>query len=235
MMVERNLLISLLKLTKNGPVLFEDVKTDTKIVSNIVVSLLRKLQNEDTVYLKGDLVEANARGRMQLAIKALSLGADVEEVAKLLRWQEFEEIASVALECNGYVVQKNVRFKHCGRRWEIDVVGCRKPIVICADCKRWQRALSSSSSKRIAVAQVERVSALAEFLPNASLRLECQKWSEARFIPAVLALLPASFKFYDDIPIVPVLQLQDFISQLPTRIDSVRQVEKRFGHLSDGF
>ena len=235
MIVECSLLISLLKMTRDGAVLTEDIKRDSKTASNIVMNLLRKLQKEGILYMKEGVVEADANGRMQLAVKALSQGADVESVARFLRWQEFEEIAGVALERNGYAVQRNVRFKQDGHRWEIDVVGCRKPIVICVDCKHWRRALSPSFLKKIVAAQAERTSALAESLPNVSLKLECQNWNKAKFIPAVLAMLPGSLKFYDDVPIVPVLQFQDFISQLPVQIDSLKYFQKRFDHLGHNF
>jgi Holliday junction resolvase-like predicted endonuclease len=235
MVIERDLLISLLKLTREGPVLVEYVKKDARIAEDIVKKLLEKLQNEDVIYLQGDSVEVTSDNRLRLAVKAASLGADVEHVSAFLRWQEFEDIAAVALERNGYVVAKNVRFKHAGRKWEIDVVGCKKPLVICIDCKHWRHGMAPSALKRIAEAQVERTRALAESLPNVSLEIECAKWNKAKFIPAVLSLTQGRFKFYDMVPIVPVLQLQDFLSQLPAYTGSLKYFVKEFDHLGHDF
>jgi Holliday junction resolvase-like predicted endonuclease len=235
MVIERDLLISLLKLTREGPALLEYVKKDARIAEDIVKKLLEKLQNEDIIYLQGDTVEVTSDNRLRLAVKAASLGADVEHVSAFLRWQEFEDIAAIALERNGYVVAKNVRFKHAGRKWEIDVVGCKKPLVICVDCKHWRHGMAPSALKRIAEAQVERTRALAESLPNVSLEIECAKWDKAKFIPAVLSLTQGSFKFYDRVPIVPVLQLQDFLSQLPAYTASLKYFLKEFDHLSHDF
>jgi len=204
--IERNLVISLLKLTKNGSVLIKDVNKDARIAPDIVMKLLGKLQNEGLVYLNVDAVEVSSADRLRLAVKAASLGADIEHVSGFLRWQEFEDMAAMALERNGYVVAKNVRFKHDGRRWEIDVVGCRKPLVLCVDCKHWQRGLKPSALRRIVEAQVERSQAFADTLPNASLKIECTKWSKSKFVPVILSLIPSSFKFYDNVPVVPVLQ-----------------------------
>jgi hypothetical protein len=39
MIVERNLIMSLLKMTKAGPVLVEDVKKDSRITSDIALKL----------------------------------------------------------------------------------------------------------------------------------------------------------------------------------------------------
>ena len=43
MVIERNLLISLLKLTKNGSVLIKDVNKNSKIASDIVRKMLKML------------------------------------------------------------------------------------------------------------------------------------------------------------------------------------------------
>ena len=110
--------------------------------------LLAKLQNEGLIYLKQDSVEVESNGRLKLAVKAVSLGADVEHISNLLCWQEFEEITAFALKNNGYIVSNNVRFKNATRRWEIDVVGCKKPLVVCIDCKHWQHAIAPSALKK---------------------------------------------------------------------------------------
>ena len=235
MSVERNLIISLLKLTKEGPVLIESVNKDAHIPSAVAIKLLEKLQNEGLIYLKQDSIEIDSNSRLKLAIKAASLGADVEHISNLLCWQEFEEIAALALKNNGYIVENNVRFKHAGRKWEIDVVSCRKPLVICIDCKHWQRGMAPSTLKRIVDSQVNRTIALADSLPSINLKLECTKWDKAKFVPSVLSLIPGTFKFYDKVPVVPVLQLQDFINQLPAYTESLKFFVKTFNSLSHDF
>jgi Holliday junction resolvase-like predicted endonuclease len=233
--VERNLVISLLKLTRERFVLIESVKNDANIPLTIALKLLGKLQNAGLIYLKQGIIEVDSNSRLKLAVKAVSLGADVEHISNLLCWQEFEEIAALALKNNGYIVENNVRFKHAGRKWEVDVVGCRKPLVICIDCKHWQRGMAPSVLKRIVDTQVERTRALADSLPNINLKLECTKWDKAKFVPSVLSLIPSAFKFYDKVPVVPVLQLQDFINQLPAYTESLKFFPKTFNSLSHDF
>jgi Holliday junction resolvase-like predicted endonuclease len=235
MSIERDLIISILKLTVNGSVSRERINKDAKVASDIALKLLRRLQNDDLVHLRDNIVEADDSCRLKLAVKAVALGADVERISDFLRWQEFEDIVAIALERNDYVVAKNVRFKCAGRKWEIDIVGCKKPLVICIDCKHWRHVLSPSASKKIVEAQVERTRALAESLPNISLKIECAKWDKAKLVPAILVLIPGSFKFYDKVPIVPVLQLQDFLSQLPAYIESLKYFLKEFNHLHHDF
>ena len=235
MVVELNLLISLLKLSENGSVLIESVKRDARIPADVTEKLLRNLQNQGLVYLKGDMVEADTFSRLKLAVKAVSLGGDVESVSSLLCWQEFEEIAALALRNNGYTVAKNVRFNHAGRKWEIDVVGCKKPMVVCIDCKHYHHGMSPSAMQKIAEAQAQRTKALADTLPNVKIKLDCGSWNKAKFVPAILSLLPSRAKFYDEVPIVPVLQLQDFISQLPAQVEVLAYFQKEFSHLRHDF
>ncbi len=232
MSVERNLIISLLKLTKEGPVLTELVKREAHLPSTTTMKLLGKLQDEGLVYLKQGSVEAESGGRLKLAVQALSLGADVEVISNLLCWQEFEEIAGFALKNNGYTVVNNVRFKQSGKRWEIDVVGCKKPLVVCVDCKHWQHAIAPGALKRIVDLQVERTSALADTLPSPSLKLECARWSDAKFMPVILSLVPSAFKFYCKVPVVPILQLQDFLNQLSVNMENLKFFNKTFNKLS---
>lgn len=231
LVIERNLLISLLKLTKNGGVTQESVNRDAKVPVSIGIKLLQKLQTANIVYLNGDMVSVDANNRLQLAVRAVELGADVEQVSAFLDWQEFEAIAALALERNSYEVSKNLRFKHAGRRWEIDVVGYRKPWVVCIDCKHWRHGISPSVLAKIVAAQVDRVKALSDFLPGTSAKIECAKWDVAKFFPVILSLVPSRFKFYDDVPIVPVLQLQDFLSQMPAYGNSLKHFRMVFRHL----
>jgi Holliday junction resolvase-like predicted endonuclease len=233
--VERNLVISALKLTKEGCVLIEDVNRDAHVPSAVACKLLQKLQNEDLIYLKAESVEADSSCRLKLAVKAVSLGADLELISKLLSWQEFEEIAAFALKNNGYTVQKNVHFTHEGKRWEIDVVGCKKPLVICVDCKHWGRAITPSALSKIVDAQVDRSQAFADSLPNVKLKIPCTQWEKAKFVPAVLSLIQSCYKYVHQVPVVPVLQLQNFIAELPLYTGELKFCPKTFTSLRHDF
>ncbi|NWF87775.1 hypothetical protein HXY32_08230 [Candidatus Bathyarchaeota archaeon] len=224
--IEVNLIISILKLTRNGPVTHELIKKDSKLPTQIVEKLLRKMQNDGLIYLRKNVVEADSFQRLKLAIRAINLGADIENVSSFLQWQEFENIAALAFERNGYSVTKNLRFKHAQRKWEIDIVGCKKPLAICMDCKHWHHGMYPSTLKRIVQEQVKRTSVLAEALPSLAGKIECASWDYTKLIPAVLSLVTGKFKFYENVPIVPVLQLQDFLSQLPAYTNSLKHFTK---------
>jgi Holliday junction resolvase-like predicted endonuclease len=227
MNIERELIISVLRLTKAGPISFEVVSKDAKISLRVAENLIKKLQNDGLLYLRNKIIDVDGLKRLKLAVRAVQLGADLERVTGFLDWKEFENMAAIAFDRNNYSVKKNLRFKHAGRRWEIDIIGCKKPIVACVDCKHWHHGMYPSATRRIVEQQVERTSALAESLPKLAEKIECASWSRVKLVPAVLSLIPARFKFYNNVPIVPMLQLQDFLSQLPAYVDSLKHFSKK--------
>jgi Holliday junction resolvase-like predicted endonuclease len=225
--IERNLIISVLKLTREGPIANAIVSRDAKIATKIVNNIVKELQKNGLIYLRDNVLEVDSVQRLKLAVHAIRLGADFERVSGFLDWKEFENIAALAFEINGYRVKKNLRFKHEGRRWEIDIIGCKKPLVVCVDCKHWHHGMYPSALKKIVEAQVERTFALAESLPRLLGEIGCTSWKKAKLVPAVLSLVKGRFKFYDDVSIIPVLQLQNFLSELPAHADTLKHFSKR--------
>ncbi len=233
MSIERELIISLLKLTREESVSHELINKEAKIPLQIGEELLQKLQNDGLVYVRKGFVQADSVQRLKLAVRAMELGADVERVSSVLEWQEFENMAAIALERNGYGVQRNLRFKHAGRKWEVDVVGCKKPVVMSIDCKHWHHGMSPSVLKKIAEEQRERTKALADSLPNPAVKIEFASWEIVILIPAVLSLTVGRSKLCDGVPVVPMLQLQDFVSQVPVYVNSLEHFQRtlRIGRL----
>jgi hypothetical protein len=224
--IEKEVAISVLSLTKEGPISQEIIKKDAKVSSQIGEKLLRKLQNDGLIYLEKSFVGADGLQRLKLAVHALELGGDLQRVASFLQWQEFEGMAAIAFEHNNYEVQRNLRFKHSGRKWEIDIIGCRRPLIICADCKHWRHGLRPSELKKVVEEQVERTSALSESLPALAAKTKFASWTEAKLFPTVLTLAVSQAKFYDNVPIVPILQLQDFLERLPAYAETLRSIRK---------
>ena len=221
MNIEGDLLISILNLTRDGPVSQKVVNKEARLPASLVQKLLRRLQSDGLVYLHESILEVTTVQRLRLAVHALRSGADLERVSGFLNWKEFEGITAVAFESNGYAVVRNLHFKHGGRRWEIDIVGWKSPIIVCLDCKHWHHGPQRSAAEKIVEQQTERTRALVMSLPNPAVKVAFLSCGEAKFVPAVLSLTFDKFKFYKGVPVVPVLQLQDFLSQLPAYTDSL--------------
>ena len=228
MSIERELIIALLKIPQGEPFLYKQLNKMARISTQHVHDLLQKLQNDGLVNVDRGFVSTNSTQRLKMAIQAIQLGADLERVNTLLQWQEFEEMAAFVLEQNDYVVTKNLRFSHKRRKWEIDIVGCKKPLVACIDCKHWHHMMHPSELRKVAEEQLKRIKALKEKLPAPKIQIKCVSWTNAVFVPIILSLVEGTSKFYKGIPIVPVLKLQDFLTQLPAYATELQHYTKSF-------
>ncbi|MCJ7766919.1 hypothetical protein MUP79_00815 [Candidatus Bathyarchaeota archaeon] len=227
MNIETEAIISLLKLTREGPVSHETIKCDAKMPSSTIRGLLQTLQNDRLINVQENMIETDALNRLKLAVRAVQSGADLERVSRLLQWQEFEAIAAYGFEHNGYHAFRNVHFKHEERRYEIDIAACQRQLIVCADCKHWKRGLAPSALNKAVEEQVQRTFALAEALPSPKIRISFPLKGSITFVPAILTLIPARLKFCDDVPVVPVLQSQDFLNELPGHVHTLRHFQKK--------
>ena len=225
--IERNLIMSVLKLTRAGPISTQIVSRDARIANEIANNIIIKLQKKGLIYLRNKILEVDSVQRLKMAVHAIQLGADFELTSGFLDWKEFESFAALAFETNGYRVKKTLRFKHRGKRWEIDIIGCKKPLVVCVDCKHWHHGMYPSAFRKIVEAQVKRTYDLTESLSSFVGEIGCANWKKAKLVPTVLSLVKSRFKFYDNVPIVPVLQLQNFLSKLPAQADTLKHFSKR--------
>lgn len=222
MSIEREILVAILKSTQEkDSALIEDICEEARAPRANVLEILDRLRGSRLLSMNGDKVFVNKERRLKIAVKSISLGADIERVARFLTWSEFEQFSRESLEVNGFMVTTNFRFKWLGRMWEIDLIGAKKPLVISADCKHWRHGWSESASIKAAKNQVERTRALADASGRIKSKVGIDGWEYAYFVPVVLSLHPSQHKFYDKTPIVPILQISDFLQNLIAHLNEV--------------
>lgn len=229
MNVEREVLVTILKLTKNAPIHYSLVGKNARIPTQISEGVLRKLADGGLVRWKGKVLEVSSGQRVRIAVQAMKLGADFQRVCTSLEWREFESISTKAFEAYNFNVKKNFRFKaENGKRWEIDLVACKQPIVASVDCKHWKQNWTKAPVMKVVEEHVERTRALADTLARLRAKIDLSKWRQATVIPVVLSLLPGPFKFCGNTPVVPVLQVQTFLSEMPAHINLLTHFSKTF-------
>lgn len=221
MTFERNLLVSSLKLTRSGPIQENLISKDAQIPQQIAEKILKKLWNEKLIQRENKVVEASLNQRIKIAIQATKLGADFEKVCSFLDWSEFENIATAAFEANYFFVKKGFRFAGSGRRWEIDILGFKESVVACVDCKHWHHGWRRAATIKAVEAQVKRTEALANVLPLLHEKIGLTNWKKVVLVPIVLSLYPGPLKFYEKTPIVPILQLQNFLSEFSAYLNEL--------------
>jgi len=214
MAAANDVLISILKHTNNGPVTKEAIAMDINVPIGITNKLLKDFREFELIEGTEGIIEVSSNQRVKLAIHAINLGTDIERVCKVLEWIEFENFAASAFEANNFAVKRRFRFKNAGRRWEIDLLAYNEPYVVCVDCKRWQRGWGKAAIKKIVEAQTLRTKVLAEAIPSLQTRIQLNRWTQAILFPVVLSLHPGPEKFFKNVPVVPILQLQNFLDEL---------------------
>lgn len=229
MKTRRDILLRLLNLTKAGPVSQSHIAKATNLPTATVEEALGVFFQTGLFDVYGGLIEASPSQRLGMAMTALALGADFERICNSLSWREFEGVTAQAFEANGYRVIRNFNFKNLSRRWEIDVLGIKQPTVLCADCKHWKRGWRNAASASAVQAQIERTTALNEALPRYSRILGIESWTQARLVPMVLSLVQGPCKFHNGVPVVPALQIQDFINEVPLGSGYLLHFDKKLG------
>ena len=229
MTTKTDVLISILKNTNSGPVAKEIVSQDANIPVHITNGILNGLREIELIECENELIEVSSNQRVKLAIHAINQGTDIERVCEVLEWIEFENFAATAFEKNNFTVKRRFRFKAAQRRWEIDVLAYSEPIVVCVDCKRWRRGWGNSAITRVAAAQAQRTEVLAKNLQDIQRKIGLDDWKQATLFPAILSLFPGPVKFYNKVPVVPILQLQNFVDEFQGHITELAHFRATLG------
>jgi Holliday junction resolvase-like predicted endonuclease len=229
MTTKTDVLISILKHTNSGPAAEEAVAMDANVPVHVANNVLRGLREIGLIECENELIEVSSNQRVKLAIHAINHGTDIERVCKVLEWIEFENFAATAFEKNNFAVKRRFRFKAAQRRWEIDVLAYSEPIIVCVDCKRWRRGWGNSAITRVAAAQAQRTEVLAKNLQDIHREIGLDDWTRATLFPAILSLFPGPVKFYNKVPVVPILQLQNFLDEFQGHITELTHFRATLG------
>ena len=216
---ERELLVSLLEQTRDEPTGRIKLRGNVRMTDEAFDTLLDQLTAEGLLSESEGVIEASLSQRLEIAVRAIKAGADFERVNRALGWREFEEMVAYTFEENGYRVSRRFRFQAEGRRWEIDVLAARKPLVVCAECKHWSRGLGNATARKIVETHLEKVQVLNENLDKVVKRLRLRGWKQAVFVPIALSLTPARSRIYRRIPIVSVFELPRFLSEFEGQLE----------------
>ena len=158
-----------------------------------------------------DLVDFDIpNDRLQTALFAIKLGADVESVSEYLTWQDFESITGLILEKKDFDVTKNLILTK--PRMEIDVVGTKMDIALLIDCKHW-KTMSKSALNEIVKKQVQRVK---RYVSDENMSA----------LPVIVTLHQEEIQFIENVPIVPIMKLSSFLDEFVGNLDSLASIEK---------
>jgi hypothetical protein len=210
---ERILLQYVLDKTKDEELDLVEAKEALTITEEALGEIVDELCYSGLIDLRGDKISASLEQRLELAVKAIQLGADSEKVSKSLGWLEFEELVARVFRENGYNTRSRYRFKAEGRRWEIDVLATSYPYVICAECKHYTSGMGNSTARNIIEIHIEKTEVLSKHIEEVTKKIGVQSWKKAVLVPITLTLSPTRMNIYRRMPSVSVLTLPSFLSE----------------------
>ncbi|MFX1563904.1 MAG: restriction endonuclease [Promethearchaeota archaeon] len=162
--------------------------------------------------------------KVQIAMQAIRLGQPERKILDSLTWQEFEEFVSAIFDRHGFFIHHRYRFT-ISRKYEIDVIASRKPVLFFVDCKHYGIRKGKSSVLRNAVEdQLERTKVLATHFAAHQAKLNCLKWDKVILLPLLVTMLHEDLIYHEKIPIVPAAKLNAFILDYHKALDELRIV-----------
>lgn len=223
MFLKINVILRILELTKKAEEFsFDNIIACDKLAPSLVENIVEELIGKGLVIVSKGRLLVNSEKRLRLVCFAVNLGCDVERVSRLLTWREFEAFCSNILESCGFRSFLNFRFKYRSGKGEIDVLGLRRPFILCLDAKHWGVRSGKASGLRNAVKKhVKRIEFFGGVLDKYLLNLGIEDWGECVLVPLLVTLFQERIMFDLNVPVVPVFKLNSFLMNFDGYLDEL--------------
>jgi hypothetical protein len=189
------------------------------------IELLSKIGIEPN--MEGEWVLKRSH-RIDLALKAVSMGATPESVVKEMTWKDFEGFVAEILSENNFRCVESFRRRGTSkiRGMEIDVVGVRGRKIVSVDAKMWGiRSGKSSALKTAAENQRVRTRSLGNNLERLSEKIEGLKAGLYSLFPLLVTWLVEEVEIHDGVPVIPVFKLNAFILNIHQYEDMIASTQ----------
>jgi len=215
----RLLLTHLLAQTNGESVDVEALRGSLRLTKEAFDALLQRLVEEGLISIQSETISLELDQRINVAMKAVELGADPEAVSRSLGWLEFEELSAKVFEANGFRVMRRFRFTAEGRRWELDLLAIRAPYLVCGECKHWEKGIGNKTARGIIEIHLEKTEVFMRNIEGLRERIGILSWGKAVIVPMALTLSATPMDIYRRVPSVSVLTLPRFINEFDGQME----------------
>ncbi|MDR3782522.1 MAG: restriction endonuclease [Candidatus Nitrosotalea sp.] len=190
-----------------GGLSVKDFSMATQTSEDVAREILDNFMQNGIGRYEGEQVYFEESDKLKTSILAISMGAAIDEVSRLLKWQDFESLAAEILEKRDFDTTKNVILTK--PRMQIDVVGIKSDVAILVDCKHWKN-MTQSALQNSVTKQIERTK---QYLAKEDVRAA---------IPAIVTLYQHDLQFIDRVPIIPIHQLDSFCDEFYGNLEKLQ-------------
>jgi hypothetical protein len=184
------------------------------LLSTSVIADRAKTTSEQVALVLGPLLQlqdpTGARltnsARFKLAFEAVRHGG-LQQVARALTWQEFEAFTEECLQTVGFDTQKGLIVKDDSRRWQIDVIAKKSPMILAIDCKHWE---SPGYESKLSHAAEHQKLALQALIRQMAARGEAGR-ERLLALPMILTLFEPRTRTIGEVVVVSIEQFADFL------------------------
>ena len=208
------ILLKIIPFFKEKCVKLDELLNLVKLSKTTVLEALDPLIENGYIIERDGLLKFGEGSSIVASILALKLGASLNDVLKVVSWQDFENFTEKILLEYGYKTFKNFRLKK--PRLEVDVLALKKDFGLVVDCKQWQKNVTISKLEKAVLKQVERAKTILfngkEFL------------GDRKLIPVIVLLYPSPVESIEGVPVVPIEMFKSFVSEIDGRISEFLKV-----------
>ena len=199
-------LVETLRLTRTNPT----VDLDTiRLRAGTTAVLVERILAQHIEPKNHRVMNVDQHTRFGLAQAAVQVGM-LDQVARVLTWQEFEAFGESCLAHSGFQTWKGLIVRDETRRWQIDLAACRGSMILSIDCKHWNspnypsKLRAAAHHQRLAMPSLTRRILLA--IPSTTE----QMWT----LPIILTLSDPRSRTIDGAVLLSVGQLSDFLDHV---------------------
>jgi hypothetical protein len=132
---------------------------------------------------------------------------DLETVSEESVWQNFERLAAFIFEKNEFATKVNTTKTLNRTRRQYDVIARKRDRTVLVECKKWSGSRYRLSALKRAVLQHKERTAFYETVMHEDA------------VPVIVTLIEEEILVFEGVPLVPVLRLDSFISELDNHAD----------------
>jgi len=187
-----------------GGISVKDFSMATQTSEELAAQILDNFMQNGIGTYENSLIYFEKNDKLKTSLLAISVGAAIDEVSRLLEWQDFESLVAEILEKRDFDTTRGLILTN--PRMQIDVVGIKSETALLIDCKHWQK-MNQSSLQSAVKKQIERTR---QFLSKEKVQAA---------IPAIVTLYEYNIKFINGVPIIPIYQLDAFCDEFYGNLD----------------
>lgn len=217
--LERAFTTRLLAMTNGEQLEVNALRDSLRITAEAFDSLMQSFSDSGLLSIQNGSIFLNLEQRLDIAMRAIEVGADPEAVSRCLGWLEFEELSARVFESNGFRVMRRFRFTAEGRRWELDLLAVCAPYLVCCECKHWGKGMGNQTARSIIEIHLEKVEVFSKHIEGLRERIGICGWSRAVALPMALTLSATPMELYRRVPSVSVLSLPSFINEFRGQLE----------------